>query len=76
MKLDLRPRKLLVKLGTAGADPEKIDSVKQWFQVSTEHFCRLPHVAPHTSCTTIFATSRSPCPIIAHRSGPITTIRP
>lgn len=32
MKLDLRPKKLLVKLGTAAAEPEKIDSVKQWFQ--------------------------------------------
>lgn len=66
MKLDLRPRKLLVKLGTAAAEPEKIDSVKQWFQVSRESLLsQTSHIHP----------SRPPCPIIGHRSASITTVR-
>ena len=32
MKLDLRPKKLVVKLGSE--DPEKVGSTKEWFQVS------------------------------------------
>ena len=31
MKLDLRPKKLIVKLGAT--NPEKITTVQQWFEV-------------------------------------------
>lgn len=35
MKLDLRPKKLIVKFGAT--DPEKIHNVKEWFSVRCIH---------------------------------------